>query len=330
MGKPILLYYNIDDTLDYERSLLEKWGISSEVELIEVKDKENKKSFVEHAANADGIVVEYQKITREIVEQLPKLKIVSLQSIGYNNVDIPAATEHGVCVTNAPGFCTEEVALHTVGLIIDLVRKLSFFDRSVRNGHWDPLLGSTIHRINGQKIGLVFYGSIPKRMTPILKAMGLEILVYAPTKTADDLAKYGVEKVETLDELLEQSDIVSLHTPLLPETTHLISTPQLQRMKKSAFLINTARGAVVDEEALVQALKNGEIAGAGVDVIEDEIHETSDLFGLENVVITPHAAFVSEESFYSARKIALEQLVARLVHKKRPSNLVNQAISIDF
>ncbi|MFT8888675.1 MAG: C-terminal binding protein [Ethanoligenens sp.] len=330
MGKPSVLYYNIDDTLDYERSLLAQWGIADDVELVEVKDQDNKKPFVEYAADADGMVVEYQKITRGILEQLPKLKIVSLQSIGYNNVDIPAATEHGVYVTNAPGFCTEEVALHTVGLIIDLVRKLSFFDRSVRAGHWNPLLGPTLHRLTGQKIGLVFFGSIPKRMTPILKAMGLQVLVYAPTKTSEYLAEFGVDKVQTLDELLEQSDIVSLHTPLLPETTHLISAAHLKRMKKSAFLINTARGAVVDEEALVQALKNGEIAGAGIDVIEDEVNETSGLFGMENVVITPHAAFVSEQSFYSAREIALDQLVSLLVHKKRPSNLVNKDVRGDY
>jgi D-3-phosphoglycerate dehydrogenase len=329
MGKAKVLYYNIDDTLEYENSLLEKWGIF-DVELVEVKDKENQKSFVEYASDADGAVVEYQLITREIMEQLPKLKVVSLQSIGYNNVDIPAATEHGICVTNAPGFCAEEVALHTVGLLIDLVRKISFFDRSVRAGQWNPLLGPKLHRITGKTIGLIFFGSIPKLMLPMLTALGLKIIVYAPTKTKEYLEGFGVEKVDTLEELLRTSDFVSLHTPLTPATRHMISEPQLKLMKPGAFLINTARGSVVDEPALVKALTDGTIAGAGIDVIENEDTEKSDLFGLENVVITPHAAFISEDSFYSAREMALEQLVQRLSKKTTPTNLVNKAVTIDF
>lgn len=322
-----VLYYNVDDTLDYEKSLLEKWNVT-DLELVEVKG--NQRAFVECAQDMDGVVVEYQKITREMMEQLPRLKILSLQSIGYNNVDVPAATEKGICVTNAPGFCAEEVALHTVGLLIDLVRKISFYDRSVRSGKWNPLLGAKLRRITGKTIGLVFFGSIPKAMLPMLKALGLKVLVYAPTKTREYLAQYGVDQADTLDDLLKKSDFVSLHTPLLPETTHLISTAQLEMMKKSAFLINTARGSVVDEPALVLALRNGTIAGAGIDVIEDEVNEKSELFGLENVVITPHAAFISEDSFYAAREIALSQLVARLSRRECPSNLVNKSLKDKF
>ena len=329
MSKAKVLYYNIDDTLEYENCLLEKWDIT-DVELVEVKDKDKQKSFVEYAADADGVVVEYQLITREIMEQLPNLKVVSLQSIGYNNVDIPAATEHGICVTNAPGFCAEEVALHTVGLLIDLVRKISFFDRSVRSGQWNPLLGPKVHRITGKTIGLIFFGSIPKLMLPMLNALGLKVIAYAPTKTKEYLEGFGVAKVDTLEELLETSDFVSLHTPLTPATRHMISEPQLKLMKPSAFLINTARGSVVDEPALVKALTDGTIAGAGIDVIENEDTEKSDLFALENVVITPHAAFISEDSFYSAREMALEQLVQRLSKKVTPTNLVNKTLVIDF
>jgi len=329
MSKAKVLYYNIDDTLEYENSLLEKWGIS-DMELVEVKDKENHKSFTEYASDADGVVVEYQQITREVMDRLPRLQIVSLQSIGYNNVDIPAATEHGICVTNAPGFCAEEVALHTVGMLIDLVRKISFFDRSVRAGQWNPLLGPTVHRITGKTIGLVFFGSIPKLMIPMLKAIGLKVIVYAPTKAKEYLAYFGVEKVDTLEELLETSDFVSLHTPLTPQTRHMIGEPQLKLMKPDAFLINTARGSVVDEPALVRALADGTIAGAAVDVIENEDTEKSELFAFENVVITPHAAFISEDSFYCAREMALEQLVLRLSKKQIPTHLVNKTMMVSF
>ena len=329
MKKYNVVYYNVDDSLEYENSLLKEWRVD-DILLEEIKDKSNTTPFWEYLMDADGIVVEYEKMTRPVIEKLPNCKIISLQSIGYNNVDIDAATEHGICVTNIPGFCTEEVALHSVGLLIDLVRKITFLDRSVRAGHWNPLLGPKTHRISGKTIGLVFFGSIPKAMTKILQAMGLNILVYAPTKSKEYLAQYGAQKADTLDELLSASDFVSLHMPLTPETRHMISTPQLAMMKKSAFLINTARGSVVDEPALVQALKDGTIAGAGIDVIEDEANEKSELFGLENVVITPHAAFISEDSFYEGRKMALRQLVMRLHEQAAPEFLINKTATMTF
>lgn len=327
-----VLYFNIDDNLDYENSLLEEWGIK-DIELIEKKDKEYKKDFISHVkeSQADGLVVEYEQVTKEVIEQLPNLKIVSLQSIGYNNVDIKAASDHGICVTNIPGFCAEEVAVHAIGFLIDLVRKISFYDRSVRSGKWDPLLGYKTFRLTGMIFGMVFFGEIPKAMVPILKALGLNVLVYAPTKTKEYLAEFGCEKAESLDELLENSDFVSLHCPLIPDVTyHLIGEDELRKMKANAFLINTARGSVVDEKALVKALKEGWIKGAGIDVIEDEANEKSELFALENVVITPHAAFISEDSFYDGRKRALKQLVMRLSDKVRPSSLVNKEITIKF
>lgn len=327
-----VLYYNIDDNLDYENKLLKEWGVE-DVELIEIKDPKGTENFVDHIneTKADGLVVEYEQVTKEVMDKCPNLKIVSLQSIGYNNVDIAAATEKKIAVTNIPGFCAEEVSVHAIGLMIDLVRKITFFDKSVRAGKWDPLLGYKTYRMTGKTFGMVFFGEIPKQMVPVLKALGLEILVYAPTKTKEFLAEYGCKKADSLVELLKASDFVSLHCPLIKDVTyHLIGEKELKLMKKEAFLINTARGSVVDEPALVKALKDGTIKGAGIDVIEDETNEKSDLFELENVVITPHAAFVSEDSFYDGRKRALEQLVQRLSKKIRPTTLVNKDVEIEF
>jgi D-3-phosphoglycerate dehydrogenase len=327
MVKMKVLYYNIDDTLDYERGLLEEWGIE-DIELIEIKDYDDEKPFIEHARQADGVVVEYQQMTRELIDQLPRLKIISLQSIGVDNVDVSAATEHGICVTNCPGFCSEEVALHTIGMLIDLTRKITFLDRSVRAGKWDPMHGYKTYRLAGKTVGLYFFGSIPKAMIPMLHALKVKVLAYAPTKTGTFLREYGVYKAETFEELLTQSDILSLHCPLMDSTTHLISERELKLMKKSAFLINTARGKIVDEAALVSALREGEIKAAAADVIEDETTEQSLLFDLENTIITPHSAFVSEDSFYTARKMALRQLVQRLSNNKRPTTLVNPEVKI--
>ncbi len=324
-----VIYYNIDDNLDYENQLLQEWGIA-DIELIEIKDAERATAFTEAVQTADGLVVEYDQVTAERMEKLPNLKIVALQSIGFNNVDIDAATEHGVCVTNIPGFCTEEVATHTIGMLLDLTRKITYLDRSVRAGQWNPLLGYELHRLTGKTFGMVFFGSIPKAMMPILKALGLNVLVYAPTKTKEFLAEYGAEEAETLDELLENSDFVSMHCPLNEVTTKMMGAAQFAKMKDSAFFINTARGGVVDEPALVEALKTGAIMGAAVDVIADEASEKSDLFALENTVITPHAAFMSVDAFYNGRKLALEQLVQRLSKKETPTNLVNKNLEIVF
>lgn len=318
-----VLYYQVADTLAYEMQLLREWGVTD----LCLRQENGKVPLAECARNAAGLVVEYEQVTAEKLSRMPQLKIISLQSIGYNNIDLAAATQRKICVTNAPGFCAEEVAAHTVGMMLDLARKITYFDRTVRRKQWNPLLGYPLHRLRGETVGLVYFGNIPQQMVPLLKALQMQVLVYAPTKSKAYLADFGCEKAETLDELLERADFVSLHTPLLPETTHLIGEAELKRMKKTAFLINTARGAVVDEPALVQALKTGEILGAGIDVIEDETNAQSELFQLENTVITPHAAFISEESFYDARKKALAQLVQRLSKGERPEFLVNPDVS---
>lgn len=328
-----VLYFNIDDNLDYENALLKEWGID-DLELIEIKDKEYKKTFGEYVRDtgAEGLVVEYEQVTKEVMDMAAELKIVSLQSIGYNCVDIDAATEHNICVTNIPGFCADEVALHSVGFAIDLARKITFFDRTVQSGKWDPLLGYQTYRLKDKVFGMVFFGEIPKRMVPMLQSLGLKILVYAPTKTKEFLAEYGCEKAETLDELLETSDFVSMHCPLIEGVTyHMMGEEQFKKMKKTAFFINTARGSVVDEPALVKALKEGEIQAAAIDVIEDEATETSELFGLENCILTPHAAFMSEDAFYEGRRRCLEHLAQRLSKKleQRPTNIVNKEVTYE-
>lgn len=327
MTTPKVVYYNIPDNLDYERGLLEDWGVADRIELVEIKNEDNSPTaFLAAAGDADGVVVEYFELTGEVMRQMPRLKIASVQAIGSNNIDSATATELGVAVSNAPGFCVEEVALHTVGLVIDLARNISRLDRSVRAGKWDPMDAPMPHRITGKTIGLVFFGGIPQRMVPMLLALGLNVVVYAPTKSAAFIEGFGASKVETLEELLKVSDFVSLHTPLLPETTGLIAAEQLALMKPDAFLINTARGRVVDEAALVRALDEGIIAGAGIDVIEDEDTEQTQLRRFENVVITPHAAFLSAESFLQARRQALECQVDRLVRGTLPRHLVNREL----
>lgn len=332
-GIPCITYYNATDSLDYERRLLDEWGMADRVRLRAVRsdhpEQMDDEDFVRSVRGSQGVVVEYFTITDALMDRLPSLRVVGLQSIGTDMVDKPAATRHDIAVTNSPGFCQKEVAVTAVGMIIDVIRRITSYDRSVRRGSWDPMEGPTPRRIQGMTVGLVFFGGIPRLMAPILRAMDVRVIAYAPTKSAEYLASFGVEKAGSLDDLLRVSDVVSLHAPLMPETRHLISARELSLMKSTAFLVNTARGAIVDEKALVGALKNGTIAGAAVDVIEDEITEHTELRNLENVVINPHAAFLSEESYYQAKRMALRGMVDLLVDGRRPRYLVNSDVALD-
>ena len=323
-GIPTIAYYNISGGLDYENELLRRWGMTGKVRLVGLTSEDQTgEDFIGSVRDSEGVVVEYFTVTEHLMDELPRLRVIGLQSIGTDMVDKPAATRHGIAVTNAPGFCQQEVATTAVGMIIDLARKITYYDRDVRAGSWEPLHGAMPHRIQGMTVGLVFFGGIPRLMVPVLVALGMKVIVYAPTKTADYLASFGAEKVDTLDELLTRSDVVSLHTPLIPETRHLISDRELRLMKPTAFLVNTSRGAVVDETALVDALRDGSIAGAAVDVIEDESTEKTGLSCLDNVIVNPHAAFLSEESFLQAREMALRGMVDLLVDGRKPRYLVN-------
>ncbi|WP_028245751.1 C-terminal binding protein [Pseudoclavibacter soli] len=323
---PEIVYYNIADDLAYEQQLLEQWGAADRVRLRQAAGPDTADSFVAAASGAAGAVVEYIEVSRDVLDRLPDLRIASVQAIGTNNFDLAAATDHGVCVTNAPGFCVEEVAAHALGLILDISRGITRLDRSVRQGEWNPFAAPMPHRLAGRTVGLVFFGGIPQRMMPGLRALGLNVLVYAPTKSDEFVASTGARRVADLDELLTTSDIVSLHCPLLPETRHLIGRRELELMGPDALLINTARGAVVDEAALVTALREGVIAGAAVDVSESEPGGRTELAQLEQTVITPHSAFLSEESFLEARERVLRSQVERLADGVRPSSLVNDEV----
>lgn len=323
---PEIVYYNIADDLAYEQELLEQWGVADRIRLRQAAGPDTADSFVTAAAGAAGAVVEYVEITRAVLDRLPDLRIASVQAIGTNNFDLAAATDHGVCVTNAPGFCVEEVAAHALGLILDITRGITRLDRSVRRGEWNPFAAPVPHRLTGRTVGLVFFGGIPRRMVPGLRALGLEVLVWAPTKTDAFVASAGARRVADLADLLTASDIVSLHCPLLPETRHLIGRRELELMGSDAVMINTARGAVVDEAALVTALREGVIAGAAVDVSESEPGGRTELAELEQTVITPHSAFLSEESFLDARERVLRSQVERLVDGVSPSALVNTEV----
>ncbi len=277
------------------------------------------------ARNADAVLTTYAKLPAEMIEQMPRCRIIARFGIGVDNVDIPAATSKGIVVTKVPDYCLDEVSDHAMALLLALVRKIPSSNARTHSGRWAMKLVVPIHRLRGTVLGLVAFGQIPQLLAPKAKAFGLRVVTYDPYVSDEVLARAGVERVD-FDELVRISDYISIHTPLMPATRHLFNADVFRRMKPSAYLINTARGPIVDEAALASALDQGQLAGAGLDVMEQEPPGDSPLFGRDNVVLTPHTSFYSEESLIDLQTKAAEE-VLRVLSGRAPRNPVNPEVS---
>lgn len=271
---------------------------------------------------ADGLIVQYAPITAAVLAGLPRLRVVARYGVGVDTLDVAAATARGVVVANVPGFCTEEVASHALAFLLAWHRKVVRFDRAVKAGQWDFALAGPTPRLRGQVLGIVGVGRIGSALARMAAPLGLTIWGHDPHR-----AEFppGVRRVP-LDALAAGADYLSVSCPLTAETRHLINAAMLRRMKPTAFLINTARGPVVEEEALVRALKEGWIAGAGLDVLEREPPASDNpLLGMENVLLTPHAAFYSLGSLSEVKRRAAAA-VAAVLRGERPESVVNPEV----
>jgi D-3-phosphoglycerate dehydrogenase len=272
--------------------------------------------------------------SRKVIENLNKCRLIALTSIGYDNVDIAAATEKGICVANVPYYCLEEVSDHAMALILACARKFYQLISDIKNGKWSTQADylsalKPLHRLSGQTVGLIGFGNIARALVPKAKAFGFRIIVYAPHVPSILFKTFKVESVE-LDQLLKESDFVSMHTILTPETKHMMGLQQFKKMKPTAYFINTARGELVDEKALYIALSEGLIAGAGLDVLESEPPSPGNpLLKLNNVLITGHFAYYSEESREELFRWPWEE-VARVLQGEWPQGLVNPQVKEKF
>jgi D-3-phosphoglycerate dehydrogenase len=230
------------------------------------------------------------------LRQLKACKAIGRFGLGVDNIDLPAAKALGIAVNYVPDYCLHEVSDHAMALVLALARKVTLSNALVQSGRWEvpPLV--PLRRLEGQVLGLVGFGNIPRKVAPKAQAFGLKVLTYDPYVSGDMLAAAGVEGV-SFDDLLARSDFISVHAPLLPATRGLINAAAFAKMKKGAFLINTARGPLVDEAALVAALNSGHLGGAALDVVTTEPPgKDSPLIGRDNVILTPHTAFYSVEA----------------------------------
>ncbi|RKY04329.1 C-terminal binding protein [Candidatus Poribacteria bacterium] len=304
-----------------ESEILEKVG----AEIVPVR-AENEDELIEGLRDADAILNVATKITRRVIESLEKCRVIVRYGIGVDTVDIKAATEKGICVANVPDFCWEEVSDTAMSLILAVTRKVVYLNNLVKQGIWDRSRARPIHRFQKMTLGLLSFGNIPRTLVKKARPFGFKrIISYDPYVPREVFEMYGVEPVD-LDTLLRESDVLSIHTPLTEETYHMIGEAELRKMKPTAYLINTGRGAVIDERALYRALKEGWIAGAGLDVLEKEPPDPDNpLLKLDNVVITPHYASYTEEAYHELRVKVAENAAAAL-QGKLPKYVVNPEV----
>ncbi|MBX0297052.1 C-terminal binding protein [Haloarcula nitratireducens] len=277
--------------------------------------------LIDLASDADGLIVQYAQVTESVLSELPNLSVVSRYGIGVDNIDIEAASEHGVAVTHVPSYCEEEVATHAFSLLLTLARRTAQYDSEVKSSTWDWKNGRPIESLTGKTVGFVAFGKIPRRFADLAAGFNFEYVTYDPYLSEDDIVDHPVEKVD-FDTLLSESDIISIHTPLVEETCHMFDDNAFAQMKDSAFLLNTSRGPIIDETALNKALVEDEIAGAGLDVMEEEPTHESPLFEHDDLVVTPHVAWYSEASLTELRRKAAENIV-NVIQGDQPHGFAN-------
>jgi len=265
------------------------------------------------AQDADAVMVTSAQVTAEAMDRLPRLRVIGRPGIGYDVVDVEAATARGIAVFSAPGFCAREVADHTLMMVLALARKAPMLHNAVRRGIYERGLASPMPATYEMTLGLIAFGEIAREVAVRAKAFGFALIACDPFVEPSVAARYGVTLV-ALDELLARSDIVSVHAPLTKETFHLLGEREFARMKPTAYVVNTARGSVIDQAALVAALQSGRIAGAGLDVFEREpLERDSPLATMDNVILTPHTGGMSNSSQIAVRHRTARNIAAALV-----------------
>lgn len=299
--------------LDVELAILKAAG----AELV-VAPSGDEATLAELARDVDAIMTCWAKVTARVVAAAPRCRIVSRLGIGLDNIDVAECTARGIPVTNVPDYCLTEVAEHTLALLLALGRKIGFYHGETKAGRYQLQAGPELRRLAGQTLGIVGLGAIGRTVADKARALGLRVL--ATTRTP---RPHSGVTLCSLDELLVDSDYVSLHAPLTAETRGLIGARELALLKPTAYLINTSRGGLIDHGALAAALAEGRLAGAALDVQEPEPPPlASPPYDDPRVIVTPHAAFVSRESLEDLRRRATQQVVDRLAGR-RPENVVN-------
>jgi D-3-phosphoglycerate dehydrogenase / 2-oxoglutarate reductase len=308
-----------DPSHELEEAELRASGLSYDLVRLNTRSADE---LLPHVRDADALIVQWASISRPVIESLQHCRVISRYGIGVDMIDLEAASERGIPVCNVPDYCIDEVSTHAIAFVLALNRRLFAQTAHVASGQWGGAPGGTPERLSLQSMGVLGLGRIGREVARKAQGVGLKVLAHDPYLPPDQAQALGVELVG-LDELLRRSDYISIHCPLTQETRHLIGPAQLAVMKPSAFLINMARGPVVDQPALYQALVKGVIAGAAADVLEQEPPDPNDpLLKLPNMLVTPHSSSASTESIVQLRRDVARNVV-QVLRGDPPRGVVN-------
>ena len=318
--KAILVDKNSADGLNYDiqKRIFEENGI----EFI-LYDCQTEDEIIEKCSDADALLVIYKKITPRIMDNLKNCKVILRYGIGYDLIDVDAATERGIKVCNSPTHCLDEVATHTIAMILAIERKLIMYHENVKNGEWLANAGYKPHRLSSQTLGLIGFGNIARRTAEFAKGFGFNIIAYDPYLKDDIFDSMNVKKVD-LDELYKTADVISIHTPLLDSTYHLINKDSISKMKDGVMIVNTSRGPIICEKDILEAVKSRKVKAAALDVIESEpiTIKNHPLYDIGNIIISPHAAYNSVEAEEQMMEI-LATTAVKVLNGENPKNIVN-------
>lgn len=311
--------------IDFEETSLEAAATAvAGVEFVAFQDR-SPEGIIAHAADADGVITSYGNFPCRVFEALPRLKVVSRTGVGYDSIDLAAATEHGVAVCTAPGYGTEVVSDHAITLALCVLRRVVDIDRDMRSGVWNFAAHRPLGQASGRTFGVVGMGEIGRATARKASGLGFRVVCWSRSLVPGRRTPEGYD-VLALDELLSVADVVSFHTALTPETHHLLSAERIELMKPGAVVVNTSRGAVVDTEALARALEEGRLWGAGIDVFEGEpVDFGSPICRAPRTVLTSHAAYWSEESGRELRERTIASAIA-VVLGERPADCLNPQV----
>jgi D-3-phosphoglycerate dehydrogenase len=309
--------------VDIERAIIEGAGFT-----LEARQCKSEEEVIAHGGDAAGILTQYAHVGAAAMSSLPELRVIARYGTGVDIIDVEQATRHGIQVTNAPNdWCAEEVADHAIALWLAAARKINEYDTATRRGEWQWQTGAPIWRLRGRIFGLLGYGAIARLIAARAKAFGVEVWANDPYVDADRMRRDQVRSVSQ-DDLIRESDYLTIQAPLTRDTRHLFDDNTLAQMKPTAILINTARGPIIEDVALDRALRAGTIAAAALDDLEEEPAKRADwapsnsLLHHPNVIVTPHAAHYSEDSVHTIRTIAAEEAV-RVLSGQPPQSPVN-------
>ncbi len=286
--------------------------------------------IVELAQDADAILTTRGNFTRQVMERLPKCKLIIRDGVGYDTIDADAARDNNIIIANCPAaeWCLEEVSNHVITLLLNCAKKIAYLDANTKQGRWADMRAilAPMGPIFGETFGLIGFGDIGRRAAEKAQCFGMRVISYDPYLDKSVAVKYGITLVDK-QELFKESDYISVHTILNDETFHLVGEQEFKQMKTTAYIINTARGPIVDEAALIKALQEGWIAGAGLDVFEKEpVDPGNPLLEMSNVIVTPHTAFYSDLARDKQKGIIALQEAVRLSKGYWPKNVVNRGV----